>query len=262
MTSALAIVLLGFFLGMRHASDPDHVVAVTTIVRRERAVSQAVMIGAFWGLGHTITILIVGSALILFKLTIPPRLGLSMELSVALMLILLGIMTITGVTQHAVEWITMQTWGNRTHSHVGHKYLLVHSHASKSFPGLGPKANAPAPGRSALGWFHVLRPLVVGVVHGLAGSAAVALLVLATINSPLWAICFLLVFGLGTVAGMMLVTGAIAVPFAYTLQRFALLHRSLSLASGLISLSFGLFLFYQIAIVDRLFASRPNWIPH
>lgn len=109
MTSALTIVLLGFFLGMRHASDPDHVVAVTTIVRRERTMFQAILIGAFWGLGHTITILIVGAALILFKLTIPVRLGLTMELSVALMLILLGAMTLSGVTQHAMEWMSTRT---------------------------------------------------------------------------------------------------------------------------------------------------------
>ena len=102
MTSVLTIVLLGFFLGMRHATDPDHVVAVTTIVRRERAMFQAVLIGAFWGIGHTITILVIGSALILFKLTIPPRLGLSMELSVALMLILLGTLSLSGVTQYAM----------------------------------------------------------------------------------------------------------------------------------------------------------------
>lgn len=116
--------------------------------------------------------------------------------------------------------------------------------------------------RSTLGWFHVLRPLAVGVVHGLAGSAAIALLVLATINSPVRAIGFLLVFGLGTVVGMMLIAGVIAVPFTYTLRHFAGMHRGLSVASGLISLTFGLLLFYQIAIVDRLFAAHPNWIPH
>ena len=114
MTTLLAIVLLGFFLGMRHATDPDHVVAVTTIVSRERTMLHASLIGALWGLGHTFTILVVGSAIILFKLTIPPRLGLTMELSVGFMLILLGVLNLTGLMRRAMEWITIRrhgTWG-------------------------------------------------------------------------------------------------------------------------------------------------------
>ena len=97
MPSLLAIVVLGLFLGMRHATDPDHVVAITTIVSRERTTWHAAIIGALWGLGHTVTIIVVGSAIILLKLTIPPALGLTMELSVACMLILLGILNLTGV---------------------------------------------------------------------------------------------------------------------------------------------------------------------
>src|SRR5579859_6068219 len=103
MTALVAIVLLGFFLGMRHATDPDHVVAVTTIVSRERTMLHAVIIGVLWGVGHTFTILIVGSGILLLKLTIPPRLGLTMELSVACMLILLGVSNLTGLMLRAVE---------------------------------------------------------------------------------------------------------------------------------------------------------------
>src|ERR1700693_5767814 len=96
MSALLAIVLLGFFLGMRHATDPDHVIAVTTIVSRERTMLHAALIGALWGLGHTVTIFAVGSAIILFNLTIPPRLGLSMELSVGFMLIVVGVWHVLG----------------------------------------------------------------------------------------------------------------------------------------------------------------------
>src|ERR1700722_1183232 len=113
MTALFAILLLGFFLGMRHATDPDHVVAVTTIVSRERTMLHATVIGALWGLGHTITILAVGSAIILFRLTIPPRIGLSMELCVGLMLILLGVLNLTGVLRRAIEWITIRRLGPR-----------------------------------------------------------------------------------------------------------------------------------------------------
>ena len=114
---------------------------------------------------------------------------------------------------------------------------------------------------NSLGLFQILRPLVVGVVHGLAGSAAVALLVLATIPNPLWAIVYLSIFGVGTIAGMMLITAVVALPFAWTGNRFPGLQRHLAVASGLVSVCFGLFLAYQIGFVDGLFSSHLHWTP-
>ena len=107
----------------------------------------------------------------------------------------------------------------------------------------------------------MVRPLVVGLVHGLAGSAAVALLVLTTIRNPKWAVAYLLVFGIGTIAGMMLITGAMVIPFAYADNRFARLNHGLRVASGLISIAFGLFLVYEIGFVNGLFTSHPQWTP-
>ena len=164
MTTLFAIVLLGFFLGMRHATDPDHVVAVTTIVSRERSMLHATLIGALWGIGHTLTILLVGSAIILFQFTIPPRLGLSMELCVGLMLILLGVLNLTGVLRRAIEWITIRRLGSGAHSHFLFGRLVVHTEDDDSEP-------IYLDSISILGWtpqwwkqmglFHVLRPLVV-----------------------------------------------------------------------------------------------------
>jgi high-affinity nickel-transport protein len=263
MTALLAIVLLGFFLGMRHATDPDHVVAVTTIVSRQRSMLHATLIGAFWGLGHTLTVLAVGAALILFKLTIPPRLGLSMELCVGLMLILLGVLNLTGILRRAMEWITIRRLGSGAHSHFLFNRWMVHTHDQDGEPVLMDSF-------SILGWtpewwkqlglFHIMRPVVVGIVHGLAGSAAVALLVLTTISRPSWAFVYLLIFGLGTVAGMMLITAVIAIPFAYSMQYFVSLNRGLAAATGFVSVAFGMFLCYQIGFVNGLFTSHPSWV--
>ncbi len=113
-----------------------------------------------------------------------------------------------------------------------------------------------------LGWFHSLRPLLIGIVHGLAGSAAVALLVLGTIRSPRWAVFYLLIFGLGTVVGMMLMTLAFAVPMTVAGNRFAWMSRGMVTATGVLSLAFGVVVAYQIGVVDGLFTSHPSWTPH
>jgi sulfite exporter TauE/SafE len=269
MIGILSIIALGFFLGMRHATDPDHVIAVTTIVSRERSIGPAAWIGALWGLGHTITIFAVGAGIILVGWVIPTRLGLSMEFSVGLMLILLGILNLTGVMQ----WINDQF----SPAHGGSSVVHSHPHSHGDFVHTHPHVHAPeshfhAPEKTPLGrldrvfgrlgMYQVLRPLVVGLVHGLAGSAAVALLVLTTIREPRWAVAYLLVFGVGTIAGMMLITAAIAVPFTYASNRFRNLNRGLRVATGLISLAFGLFITYQIGIVNGLFTSHPQWTPH
>jgi high-affinity nickel permease len=265
MIALLSIVALGFFLGMRHATDPDHVIAVTTIVSRQQSIGHAALIGILWGIGHTITILIVGSAIILFGIVIPPRLGLSMELSVGLMLILLGVLNLSGIMRWITEMFTPVRSENHTHSHVLGNSAVRHSHGIRS------EKNEHDEENKSVGWmdrtfgrlgvYQVVRPLIVGLVHGLAGSAAVALLVLTTIRVPSSAVAYLLVFGIGTIAGMMLITTAIAVPFKYSKTRFARLNHSLGLVSGIISVAFGAFIVYEMAFVNGLFRHTPNWVP-
>ena len=276
MVNLLAAIGLGFVLGMRHATDPDHVIAVSTIVSRQRSIRQAGIIGALWGVGHTITIFCVGAAIILFNVVIPPRIGLAMELAVGLMLILLGILNLTGVLQRITHRHTPDhNHGSLVHSHLHEHSGLVHEHIHGHSPEvhmhLAPEALAKADPKphgvfqnvlQKLGLYQFLRPLAVGLVHGLAGSAAVALLVLAEIRDPRWAIAYLLVFGIGTIAGMMLITMMIGAPFAYTRKRFAPFNQGLGIASGLLSLAFGLFITFQIAITDGLFATHPHWTPH
>jgi high-affinity nickel-transport protein len=267
--TVLSLVLLGFFLGMRHATDADHVVAVSTIVSRERTLKLAAWVGALWGVGHTLTILVVGLPIILFSLVIPPRVGLGMEFSVALMLIMLGALNLA-VVGRSIRDARKLANGVSTvaHTHVHQHGDYVHRHPHGHGPEHHPHRADDTPlarldqrfaERSV---YRMLRPLVVGVVHGLAGSAAVALLVVATIPSAAWAVIYLLVFGLGTVAGMMLVTVALAAPFAYASGSFAAMNRGLRMATGLASLGFGLFLAYQIGFVDGLFTSNPRWTPN
>jgi sulfite exporter TauE/SafE len=230
MTNLFGVLALGFFLGMRHATDPDHVIAVGTLVARHRSSRRAALIGAVWGLGHTLTVLIVGGGIILLGWVIPVRVGLSLELSVGAMLIVLGGATLAR----------------------GYRRLR-----------LGP----PASGSSGEAHSHphrhgdYVRPLVVGVVHGLAGSAAVALLVLAAIDDPAWGLVYLAVFGAGTIVGMMLITMAVALPFTCAEPRVGRFGERLRIASGAVSLGFGLFLAYQAGVVHGLFSASPRWIP-
>jgi len=273
MITLLSIIALGFFLGMRHATDPDHVIAVTTIVSRQRSIRHAALIGILWGLGHTITIFLVGSAIILFGVVIPPKLGITMELSVGLMLILLGVLNLTGFTRWITETFTPQSPDAPGHPHL---HSHAHTHQQGDFVHAHPHHHEPekhghAEDSTPVGWmdrifgqlglYQAVRPLAVGLVHGLAGSAAVALLVLTTIRDPRWAIAYLLVFGVGTIAGMMLITAAIALPFKYSQSRFARLNRGLAVASGILSIAFGIFIVYQMGYVNGIFTNHPHWVP-
>ena len=241
---------------MRHATDSDHVIAVSTIVSRERDVRHAAIVGMFWGVGHSITLFVVGGAIIVFGLVIPQRLGLGLEFCVALMLIILGAFNLrvalrsfrarsmfTGADHHEHP----HRHGDYIHSHPHGHAPETHGHREESVPPA--RLDRRFGGSKA---YRALRPTIIGIVHGLAGSAAIALLVLPIIRDPLWAVMYLSVFGAGTIAGMMLITTAIAVPFSYA-TRFEFLHRHLGAVSGVVSFSFGLFLVYQIGFVNKLF---------
>lgn len=232
MITLLSILLLGFFLGMRHATDADHVVAVTNIVSQQRSIRGAAWTGVFWGIGHSLTVLVVGGAIVGFGLVVTERLGLSLELSVAVMLIVLGLMNMNA----AFRW-----FGNAQESEREHA-----GETARLDRWLGRLGATPA-----------LRPMLIGVVHGLAGSAAVALLVLPLIRGTAGAIAYLLVFGLGTIAGMMLITAAIAVPVRYAAARSASWHRVLGGFAGAASCCFGAFLVYRIGFVEKLFLTGP-----
>ena len=264
MITALSLVALGFFLGMRHATDADHIIAVSTIVTRQRTLRGGVLIGGLWGLGHTLTIVLVGGAIVIFSVVIPPALGLTMEMTVPLMLVVLGLWNLTGFIQTVRNQLGGST-GPHAHAHRHGDYVHSHRH------GHGPTDHGHAEDRTPQAWldrrlvglgvYQIVRPLVVGLVHGLAGSAAVALLVLTTIGDARWAMAYLVLFGFGTIVGMMLITLVIAAPMAYAARRLTHVERHLRMASGLLSLGFGLFLVYHIGFVSGLFTGHAVWTP-
>ena len=272
MVNFLSIIALGFFLGMRHATDPDHVIAVSTIVSREREIGKSAWIGVFWGIGHTLTIFAVGAAIILFDVAISPRLGLSMELAVGLMLILLGIINVVSFFRDLPSMserleATSPPESEMVHSHAHSHGDFIHTHAHSHEH--GPNAHTHAR-QNPVAWldrmflrfklYRPLRPLMIGIIHGMAGSAAVALLVLATIRDARWAVAYLLVFGIGTIAGMMVITMSIASTFHLARGKQAFLRR-LAMASGVLSLGFGTFVTYQIVVVNGLLSAHPQWVP-
>ena len=276
-TTPAAIAIVGLILGMRHATDPDHVVAVTAILSRERRLATAARVGFIWGMGHTLTVLAVGLGIIVFKLAIPTRLGLAMEFAVALVLILLGIGPAASLIHRAIarcfgaitpgDDVLVVHSHHHVHDGTTHRHPHVHFYGDQAaehahLRGISPNDDFSANMTPFARRRPMLRSFAVGLVHGLAGSAAIALLVLSAIPDPVWASLYLAIFCLGTILGMGLITTAIATPLMVAARRTGWLHNGLVTGSGLLSFCFGLFLAYQIGVVDRLFGTAPIWTPH
>jgi len=255
MDSVLWVIGLGLLLGIQHATDPDHVLAVATIVSREPRFSSGVLIGALWGLGHTVTLATAGGAIILLNLTVPLVVARSLELAVALMLVGLGAVrlfaTFRGMSHIPPEHLSVR----HAHGHGGafHSHLHSHGGVTHKHPHLHPSKRLLAALRP-VGVGQAIRSLTVGLVHGLAGSAAAALLVLSTIQTPAWALAYLGVFGAGTILGMMAITAALAAPFVVSARRFARVNQALGIGTGLVSVGVGLFLIFQVGFVGGLLA--------
>ena len=232
MDSSIAAALaFGFVLGLRHALDPDHLVAVSTIVSEHKSVRRSTLVGTFWGLGHTTSLLALSVVLLLFRASIPERIALWMEIPVALMLIILGVITVLRVTREGDWRIHSHTHAHEEagspHTHVHIHTQAGHSHGHRLFR-LGRK------------------PFVVGMVHGVAGSAAITLAVLTTIPSIALGIIYIAVFGIGSIGGMLLMSALIGLPFAATARRFSMINGRIRFIAGLSSIFFGLILAWNL----------------
>ncbi|OLD69730.1 MAG: hypothetical protein AUI33_08840 [Ignavibacteria bacterium 13_1_40CM_2_61_4] len=232
---SISILGLGFVLGLKHALDADHLVAVSTIVSERKGFLSSSLVGALWGLGHTASLLVVGLLVILFHVQIPEKVAMGLEFAVAVMLVILGANLLWKIRKGATL---------HYHTHEHHHRLHIHPH-------LHEHAVPDHSHEQASQDHHTVKPskkpFFVGMVHGMAGSAALMLVVLAAISSRLVALLYIAIFGIGSVGGMFLMSALISVPFAITAKHHGI-NRIVQTAAGIISVSFGLFLVWQIGI--------------
>jgi cytochrome c biogenesis protein CcdA len=248
-----SVLALGLLFGIQHATDPDHVVAVATIVARTRRFGAGALVGAFWGAGHTVTITVVGVAMVVFHVVVTPRVASWLELAVALMLIVLGTLRILWVFRDS-DPVPLAHLAE-PHPHDGRSGLHSHAHAHAGAVHRHPHVHPPARLSRALqtvGPAQALRSALVGLVHGLAGSAAVALLVLSTVHSAVGAVGYLLLFGVGTIGGMTAITALLSLPFTVRVPGLERWRRGLALATGVLSLGLGLHMMSGVALVERV----------
>jgi ABC-type nickel/cobalt efflux system permease component RcnA len=226
----LGSVGLGLVLGMRHALDADHVAAVSTIVSEQRGLRGSVLVGGFWGLGHATSLLLAGGLLLAWRLRVPERVAALLETGVALMLVLLGLLAI----RRAARGLRLHA---HRHSHDGREHVHIHAHRD----GEAHAASAHDQHGHALG--VGLRPLLVGMVHGLAGSAAPALLVMGAAKTALAGLAYLVALAAGSALGMLLLSALMSLPLTLLAARYQLLQLRVQLLAGASSLAVGLLLF-------------------
>lgn len=228
-----SILVLGVLMGMRHALEADHLAAVATLATRTRSVRAALLQGAAWGLGHTLTLFVVGGACLLLGATVPEPLARRLELVVGLMLVLLG---------SQVLW---RMWRRRIHVHVhqhGDGVAHVHAHRHASAEVHDERQHEHAHSRAL-----PLRAVVVGIVHGLAGSAALLLLTVLSVGSFWTGLAYIALFGVGSLIGMAVLGTVIAVPLHASARRFGRLHQGLEALVGLITIGIGARLIYELS---------------
>lgn len=230
-----AVLSMSFLLGIKHAIEPDHMIAVSTIASQTKSLWRSTLAGVFWGIGHTLTLLLVGLIMIVVKGQIPETVALSLEFAVGIMLVYLGISSILSIKKEKIHAHLHEHQEGYDHNHFhSHKEEKSHQHAHKDL--------------------SYYKSMAIGIVHGLAGSAAMVLLTMETVKTVNEAVIYILIFGLGTILGMLLTTTAIGVPFVLTANS-AKVNRGLTRLVGLVSVAFGFYYMYSIGIGDGLFGA-------
>ena len=232
-TEFLTIVGLGFVLGLRHALDTDHLAAVSTVLAQRPSFRASGMIGFSWGLGHTTILLLVGAVVLVFRVPVPEPIALAAEFGVGAMLVFLGCML--GLR------LVRERWHVHRHEHDGTQHLHLHSHALADDHGHGH-------------WWHdSVRPFCIGMAHGLAGSAALLLIVLSSARSVSEGLIYIAVFGAGSILGMMAVGLAVSLPVLWSLNLGRPVFLAVQGLASLGSVAVGLTIMLQIAFGGQLF---------
>lgn len=227
----LSILALGFVLGIKHAIEPDHIIAVSTIATQSKKLYRSTLAGVFWGIGHTATLFFIGVILILMKGEIPEKVAMSLEFLVGIMLVYLGVTTINSFKKTLLRQNALDGDEHNipSHSHGDHQ-IQNHSHNKISY----------------------IKSMLIGLVHGLAGSGAMILLTMSTVKSVGEAIVYILIFGVGTVIGMLFFTTIIGLPFVFSAKKFSL-NKGLTQITGAISVVFGVYYMYNLGVTEGLF---------
>ncbi len=244
-----SLLVFGFLIGMRHAVEPDHVAAVAALATRSRSAMDTFRQGAVWGLGHTLTLFLFGSIVILMDTIVPDALARTLEVAVGIMLVGLGV--------DVVRRLIRDRFHFHTHRHDdGALHFHAHSHAGES--GHDPDHHHHIHSRG-----FPFRALLVGLMHGMAGSAALMMLTLQTVKSPVAGLLYIAVFGFGSIAGMGVLSLVIAIPLRQTAKGLTWLHNGLQAAIGVATIALGVMLIYETVIENGLFASCsscPSWL--
>lgn len=238
---SVSVLLLGFVIGIRHALDADHVAAVASLATRSQSISDTVRQGAFWGLGHTAALFLFGTVVLTLDAVIPERLAQGLEFLVGLMLIVLGVDVLRRMTKDRIHF--------HAHRHVnGAIHFHAHSHA-------GEKGHDPDQHYHDHSRDFPLRALFVGLMHGMAGSAALILLSLQAVDTPIQGLLYIALFGAGSILGMMGLSAVIAIPLRFSGmgQRLTCLHMGLQATIGIVTMAIGTMLAYQIGVTDGFF---------
>ncbi|MBC8029090.1 MAG: urease accessory protein UreH [Pyrinomonadaceae bacterium] len=238
----LALLGLGLIFGLKHATEVDHVVAVSTIVSQSRSLLRSAMVGVLWGAGHTAALLVTGAIVLSLRVTIPESISNWLEFCVALMILGLGASALWRAVRKGREVHLHK------HSHDGVYHVHVHFHEATTRHGQG-HSSTHTHAVSSIG----IKPVLVGTMHGFAGSGALTLLVLAQIKSPWLGLLYLAIFGVGSIVGMLLMSGLIGLPFALTSRNLSGLHHRFQAAAAVLSIAFGLWYAYQTGLPSGLF---------
>jgi len=235
VTSTFAILSFGFLLGLKHATEADHLAAVSTIVAERKTLFSSAFIGGVWGLGHTISLFVAGIFVLLLNFQISEQTERILEFGVGVMLFLLGLNVIRKLAKGGHLHF-------HAHEHGGHKHVHPHIHQS-----------ATDEAHTHHGFSFSPRALIIGMIHGLAGSAALMLLVIPTIESRAVGLLYIVIFGVGSIGGMMLMSFLVSLPFQLTAKKFNRLNHLLQGVAGLVSIALGLFIVYEKGVTEGLF---------